>query len=143
MPVRVLGLSGKLYVGSAGATPTDECTVLRDVSVSFDIAEAELRTRGSRFASSGLGKTKITLTADLVRVTDNAQYQAIRNAIFNSTAIAIKALSNATGDGVDGDFVLAGGQTFNEPLEDYQSVSVTFALNTDLREPTLATGTGV
>ncbi len=142
MPVRRLGLSGKLLVGTAGATAANECTVLTDVTLNFDIAEAELRTRGSQYASSGLGKTKVTISATLVRVTDDAQYQTIRNAIFNQTAIAIKATSNSTGDGIDGDFVLAGGQSFNEPLEDYQTVAVTLSLNTDLREPTLVTGTG-
>lgn len=138
---RPLGLDGKLYVGTAGATANNECTVIKDCSMTLDPAEAELKIRGSRFASSSIAKIKITLSGDLVRDTSDPQYQTIRNAIFNSTPIAFKGTSSATGDGVDGDFVLVGGQTFGQPLEDFQTLSFTASLNTDLREPTLITGT--
>lgn len=128
MPTAILGMDAKLYYGAAGATATNEMSNVRDVTVSAEAGEADVTTR----ANSGWRATVATLrecTIEFEMVWDpaDAGFAAIKNAYLSSELVALRALDQAGGTGVDADFSITGF-TQNQPLEEAITVSVTAKL---------------
>ncbi len=128
-----LGFEGKLYYGAAGSLATNEMTNVRDITVSVENGEADVTTR----ASNGWKATAATLKSgsiewEMIWEPGDAGFDAIKNAYFNNTAIALAALDGADGEGLDADFSITKFSR-SEPLEDAMKVSVT-------AKPTQGTG---
>lgn len=128
MPNVILGMDAKLYYGNAGSSATNEMTNVRDVTVSAEAGEADVTTR----ANSGWRATVATLrecTIEFEMVWDpaDAGFAAVKTAYLNSELIAVKALDQEAGTGVDADFSITSFSQ-SQPLEEAITVSVTAKL---------------
>jgi hypothetical protein len=126
----ILGMNAKIYYGTAGTTASTELTNVRDVTITLEAGEADVTTR----ANSGWRATAPTLREcnlefDMVWKTTDAGFTAVKTAFLNNDTIALLALSEAGGEGIDGDFSITNFSR-NEALEEAITVSVTAKLAT-------------
>ena len=133
--VKKIGLNGKTYYGTAGSEATNEMDIVKDVSLTLTSDEATTGDRGSRFKTTTLGQTEVAMEVTITAATAHAGYRALNNAILAGTAVAIKALDKASGEGINADFVVAS-RGEEQPLNGEIVVTFSLKLNTDLREPT-------
>jgi predicted secreted protein len=137
-----LGMQAKLYHGAAGATATTELSNVKDVTLNLETGESDVTTRASNgwratIATLKNGSVEFTLIWD----TEDAGFTAIKNAYFNSTAIALAVLDGEGGSGLDADFSVTNF-TRNEPLEEAITVNVTVKPTYVTRAPTWVDGGG-
>ncbi|NBB84212.1 MAG: hypothetical protein GVY28_12510 [Alphaproteobacteria bacterium] len=134
----ILGMNGKLYHGTSGSTATTEITNVQDVTLQLEAAEADVTTRGnSGWRATAATLKEATLEFTMLWQPSDSAFAAIRDAFLNSTDIALLALDQASGEGLDADFTITSFSR-GEPLEEGMTVDVTAKLST-FRE--WATGT--
>jgi hypothetical protein len=126
----ILGMNAKIYHGTAGSTADTELTNVKDVTVSLEAGEADITTR----ANDGWRATAPTLREcsvefEMVWKTTDAGFTAIKAAFLANDTIALLVLSEAGGEGIDGDFAITNFSR-NEALEEAITVSVTAKLST-------------
>ena len=130
-----LGMDCKLYYGAAGATATNELTIVREVTLNLEKGEADITTRGNAGWRATAGTLKDAgLDLELLYDPDDAGFTAIKDAYFNNTAIALAILDGAGGHGLDADFTITNFSR-NEPLEEGVTVSVAAKPTHQTRSP--------
>lgn len=133
--VKKIGLNGKTYYGTAGSAASNEMDIIKDASLNLASDEVTTGDRGSRFKTTSLGQTEVSLELTITAATSHAGYRALNNALLAGTALAVKSLDKASGEGIDADFVVAS-RGEEQPLNGEIAVTFALKLNTDLREPT-------
>jgi len=126
----ILGMNAKIYYGTTGSTASTELTNVRNVTVTLEAGEADVTTR----ANDGWRATAPTLKEcnvefEMVWKTTDAGFTAVKAAFLANETIALLVLSEADGEGMDGDFSITNF-TRNEALEEAITVSVTAKLAT-------------
>jgi hypothetical protein len=126
----ILGMNAKIYYGTAGSTADTELTNVKDVTLSLEAGEADITTR----ANSGWRATAPTLREcsvefEMVWKSTDAGFTAIKNAFLANNTVALLVLSEANGEGIDGDFAITNFSR-SEALEEAITVSVTAKLST-------------
>lgn len=142
MPDQRLGQEAILYYGNAGSLGANTALgVVQTNSPSSKHNEVKGNYRDYQGqTSTSLGNSDKTGTVKMRKDVTNAGYQAIRNAHYGKTAIALRMLpyTGATNAILDGDFVIP---TFDEPEDNdaVQETTFTYAQNLALRYPTQTT----
>lgn len=132
--VRKIGLNGKTYYGTAGTTASTEMDIIKDASLTLASDDIKVGDRGSRWKSTETGQIEATLELTISSVTSHAGYRALMNAQLDGSAVAIKSLDKASGEGIDADFkVINRGE--DQPLNGEIVVTFTLGVHTGLREP--------
>ena len=130
-----LGMHAKLYYGTAGALATTEVTNVKDLSLNLEKGESDVTTRGNNGWRAFVGTLKSgPIEWEMVWDTGDAAFNAIKNAYFNDTPIALAILDGANGEGLDADFSVTNF-TRNEPLEEAITVNVTVKPTYSTRAP--------
>jgi len=119
------GFEAKFYYGTAGSTASSELSNCKDLTLNSEATAGEITSRatgGYKAFASGLKDASVEW--EMVWLTDNAGFEAIRDAYVGRSAIALAILDAASGEGLDADFVITA---FNrtESLDDPMAVSVT------------------
>lgn len=120
----VLGLNCKLFRGVAGTTAATEMKNVKDVSCSLETGEADITTRAADGWRVNVATLKeATIEFGMLYDTEDSDLNAISEAFFNNTAIAL-FVSDGNGSGLDCDAVIT---QFNveQNLEEGVNVSVT------------------
>lgn len=134
-----LGLEAKTYFGPPGSAPAqvpaNELSNIRDLTLNLETGEADTTTR----AAEGWRSTRATLkdgTVEFEMVWDDEDpgFEAIKDAFFDNTLIALLVLDEEGGEGLDADFSITNF-TRTEPLEEVLGVQVTAKPNADNRAP--------
>lgn len=120
--MKLMGFSGKLYWGAAGATGATELTIARDVSYKFENTEADISDRASIIDIMDVAGVKFGLEFEVNNQDTNAFIAAVRAASIAGTAIAFRTRDKAAGWGVDGDFIVAVDES--QALRDAQRIKV-------------------
>jgi hypothetical protein len=120
----ILGMNAKIYYGAAGTTASTELTNVRDVTVTLEAGEADVTTR----ANDGWRATAPTLKEcsvefEMVWKTTDAGFTAVKAAFLANSTIALLVLSEAGGEGIDGDFSITNFSR-NEALEEAIKIRV-------------------
>ena len=130
-----LGMNGKLYYGDEAAllAAMTELANVRDVTVTQEKGEADVTTRGNSGYRATAGTLKeCTIEWQMLFKPDDAAFQAVRDAYYNNTLLALCPLSGpretSKSEGIKGDFAITGF-TKGEPLEEAQTVDVTAKLS--------------
>jgi len=130
----ILGMNAKIYQGPPDTelTGLTEMGNVRDVTLSLEAGEADVTTR----ANSGWRATAPTLREctcefEMVWKSDDAGFQAVKDAFLNSTEIALAVLTddkaNSGAEGPRGNWSITNFSR-NEALEEAITVSVTAKL---------------
>jgi len=120
---KLMGFSGVLKQGTAGATATTVVTTARDVSYGVEPDEADVSDRGSIFNLKDVPGVSITLEFEINNKQNDAFTAAVRAAVIAGTAMAFKTEDETSGYGVDADFVV--GLSEQQPLRDAQRLRIT------------------
>jgi len=126
-----LGIKAKIYHGAAGTTgvPTNELTNVTDVTLTLDASEADVTTRDNDgFRATIAGLKECTIEFDMLYLSKDTGFRAIKNAWLKSEQIHLAALTSANGEGPVGDFSITGFSRA-EPLEEAIKYSVTAKLS--------------
>jgi len=135
-----LGLDAKLYYGTAGSTADTLINNVKDVTLSLTKGEADVTTRGADGWRLNVGTLKEgTVDFSMVWDTDDAAFNAIKDAYFDDTAIALLVLDAVGGSGLDADFSVVNF-TRNEGLEDALTVDVSVKPTYSTRAPSWTEG---
>ena len=124
------GMDAKLYykVGGLGAGGAwVELTNVRDNTLNLEKGEADVTTRANNGWRATVGTLKDgSVEFEMVWDPEDAGFDAIQDAYFNDTLIALAIMDGdvATGNGLQADFAITNF-TRNEPLEEAMSVQVT------------------
>ena len=139
-----IGFEAKIFYGVAGTKAATELKHVAD-SVSLNIekgsAEVAVRSSGWKKVLSGLKDASVEFT--LAGDTSDAGFQAVQNAFFNDTPIALFIADSAeNGVGLDADFeVISFNRT--EGLEEVINYAVNVKPSANsAREPIWAGATG-
>ena len=120
----ILGLSCKLFRGTAGTTAATEMTNVKDVTVNMEVGEADITTRAANGWKQSIGTLKdASIEFEMLVDSTDADYAAVRDAFLGNTALAIFA-SNGSGSGLDCDAVVTNFSE-EQPLEEAVTVKVT------------------
>lgn len=132
----ILGMNAKIYEGPADTAlgSLTEMSNVTDVALNLTAGEADITTR----ANSGWRGTAPTLREatvefEMVWKTDDACFQAIRNAYLANTTVALAVLTGdkntSDSEGPLGNWSITNFSR-NEPLEEAVKASVTAKLST-------------
>ncbi|MFW5679526.1 MAG: phage tail tube protein [Pseudomonadota bacterium] len=125
----ILGMDGKTYHGPSGSKATEEITNIRDVTLQLEAGEADVTTRAnSGWRATAATLREATLEFQMLWKPSDAAFSAIRDAFLNSDEIALLALDQTDGEGLDGDFTITSFSR-GEPLEEGMTVDVTAKLS--------------
>jgi len=135
-----LGLDAKLYYGVAGSTATNVIDNIKDVTLSLTTDEADVTTRGAdgwklSVATLKSGEVSFSMLWD----TDDAAFNAMKDAFMDVTAIALLVLDGSSGSGLDADFSVTSF-TRNENLAEALTVDVTVKPTYSTRAPSWTEG---
>ena len=135
-----LGLDAKLYYGVAGSTASTVIDNVKDLTLGLTTDEADVTTRGA----SGWKLTVSTLKSgdvgfSMVWDTDDAAFNAIKDAFFDNTAIAMLVLDGTSGSGLDADFSVTSF-TRNENLAEALTVDISVKPTYSTRAPAWVEG---
>jgi len=124
-----LGMEAKLYFGAALIGPWTELKNVKDVTLNLETGEADVTTRGNAGWRATIGTLKDgSIEFEMVWDTEDAGFEAIKDAFFGNTPIAIAAMDGAIetpgSEGLQGLFSVTNF-TRNEPLEEVLAVQVT------------------
>lgn len=142
MALEKFGFEAKMYYGTAGSSAASELSIVRDVTLNVESTEAETTTRGTGgFKTYAAGLKDATVEFNMKWDPSNAGFEAIRDAYVGRTAVALKILDGAAGEGLDADFVIT---KFNrsENLDEKIEVAVTARPCMDTRAPAWVEATG-
>lgn len=136
------GFDGKVYYNTGSdATPTwVELTPVRDVSTSASTTKANNSDRRSAFEMYCAGLHAIETTVELTHVAGDANIDALRTHWNDRTTVQIAVMDGPIATvGSEGFkyFAHVFSHDFEQPLQDGQTISMTFspAINSD--EPTV------
>ncbi len=130
-----LGMEAKLYYGPAGVLAPTELTNVKDVTLNLEKGEADVTTRANQGWRAMVGTLKEgAVEFEMVWDTADAGFQAIKNAYFNNTPVALAILDGPGGSGLDADFSITNFSR-SEPLEEAITVSVTAKVTYSTRAP--------
>ncbi len=137
-----LGMDAKLFHGPAGTTASNELANTRDVTLNLETGEADVTTRGNQgWRATAATLKEGTVEFEMVWDTEDTGFNAIKDAFFNNTAIAMAVLDKANGAGLDADFMITNFSR-SEPLEEAITVSVTARPTYSERAPQWVEGNG-
>ena len=137
-----LGMDAKLFHGPAGTTASTELANTRDVTLNLETGEADVTTRGNQgWRATAATLKEGTVEFEMVWDTDDTGFNAIKDAFFNNTAIALAVLDRDNGSGLDADFMITNFSR-SEPLEEAITVSVTARPTYSARAPQWVEGNG-
>ena len=137
-----LGMDAKLFHGPAGNTATNELANTRDVTLNLETGEADVTTRGNQgWRATAATLKEGTVEFEMVWDTEDTGFNAIKDAFFNNTAIALAVLDKENGAGLDADFMITNFSR-SEPLEEAITVSVTARPTYSERAPQWVEGGG-
>lgn len=126
----ILGMNAKIYYGTTGATATTELTNVKDVTITLEAGEADVTTRANNgWRATAPTLRECSLEFEMVWKTSDPGFTAVKAAFLANETIALLALSEAGGEGIDGDFSITNFSR-NEALEEAITVSVTAKLAT-------------
>lgn len=142
----VLGLSAKLYRGTAGQKAATLVTNVKDVTLNLESGEADVTTRATQgWKASAATLKEASLEFTILYDTSDADFTAFQTAYFSNTPIALFISDGATTGtgtsttssehGLDADFSITGF-TLEQPLEEAVSVKITAKPTASTRAPT-------
>lgn len=135
-----LGMNCKLYHGIAGSDADTELGNVRNVTVNLETGEADVTTRANKgWEATAATLKKGSVEFEMVWDTEDAGFTAIKNAWFNSTPIALKALDGANGSGLLADFSVTNFSR-TENLTEAVMVNVTCKPTYSTRAPAWVDG---
>lgn len=113
----------KLYYGAAGTTACSEMMNCNDVTLKLEADESDITTRPSvdRIVTN-VSLKDVSLEFDMDWDTSDNGFEAIKNAYFSNTAIAL-FVSDGNGNGLNADFVVTSFSR-SDSLDDDLTVSV-------------------
>jgi hypothetical protein len=124
----VVGLFAKLNYKVGGASGAGNWTALdvaQDVSVSLTHSEADATTRGSGgWENTEITRRRLSVTWTMLWDTDDAGFQAIREAFLEREMIGLQALDEDGGSGPSGDFKITQFD-IGQNMDDVSTVQVT------------------
>lgn len=86
-----LGFEAKLFIGTAGAAPSDELTNITDVSISLESPEVDVTARNSgKFKTYIPGMIDAGVEFSIFADADDTKLTQLRTAWLARTAIAVK-----------------------------------------------------
>ena len=130
-----ISLECEVRFGAAGSTPTDPLTIVRDVTLNIEKAEADVSSRGSAWAAVRGSLKKASIDLQILADRDDAGYQALRDAFFGNEPIALYFVDDADGgEGLDADFEVMGWNR-GEPLEGSPTIDVSVKPTRSTRIP--------
>jgi len=130
-----LGMNCKAYYGVAGASATNLMPNVTDVTINLEKGEADVTTRGNSGWRATVGTLKDgSVEFEMIWDTAEAGFNAIKDAYFNDTAIALAFLDGVAGEGLDADFTVTNF-TRTEPLEEAVKAAVTVKPTYSTRAP--------
>lgn len=130
-----LGIEGKLYVGAAGATPTDVLGDEQKFEYSLENTTPEWNTRGKPLGTSGYAGQKITASTSVIKNNLNDSFIALKIAARTRIPIAIKSIDRTGGYGIDADWTVKSAKE-SQDKEGNATVDFEFTLNQLYRAPT-------
>jgi hypothetical protein len=135
-------MNAVLKYGTAGTRAATNLTNVRNVTLNLETGESDVTTRANNGWRATVATLKdASLEWEMVWEAGDAGFTAIKNAFLNNTAISLLALSSATGEGLDADFMITNF-TREEPLEEAIMVSVTAKPTLSTRAPGWYASTG-
>lgn len=137
----VLGMNAVLKHGPAGARASTTLGNVRNVTLNLETGESDVTTRANNGWRATVATLKdASLEFEMVWEPSDSGFDAIKAAFLGNSAIALLALSSATGEGLDADFMITNF-TREEPLEEAIMVSVTAKPTLSTRAPAWYGGT--
>lgn len=135
MPEFLLGMSAKIYQGTAGTalSALTEMSNTKDVTLNLEAGEADITTR----ANAGWRGTAATLREasvdfDMVWKPGDSGFDALRDAFLNGTTLELAVLdqdrATSGAQGLKASFTISSF-TRSEPLEEAITVSVSAKLS--------------
>jgi hypothetical protein len=138
----ILGMNAVLKYGTAGTRANSNLTNVRNVTLNLETGESDVTTRANNGWRATVATLKdASLEWEMVWEAGDAGFNAIKSAFLGNSAISLLALSSATGEGLDADFMITNF-TREEPLEEAIMVSVTAKPTLSTRAPSWYSGTG-
>lgn len=120
---KLMGFKGVLLCGTAGSTPGPTAKLkARDVSYKIDSVTDDVSDRDSIFEYVDVAQVKIGLQFELNNNTADTLASTVLAAVVSGDAVALKTLDQASGKGIDGDFVVS--LSLEQPLKGAQRVKV-------------------
>lgn len=118
-----IGPYTKLYYGAAGTPACSEMMNCNDVTLKLEADESDITTRPSvdRIVTN-VSLKDVSLEFDMDWDTSDNGFEAIKNAYFSNTAIALFA-SDGNGSGFNADFVVTSFSR-SDSMDDDLTVSV-------------------
>lgn len=124
------GLLAKAYYSSNGVAGAGwtALNIIGDVQINASRANSPVKERASDFEKTIAGQVALEATFTMTRRTNNAQYEALRDAFLNNTSIGVAFMTGAINtngsegwqfDAVVTDFPIG------EPLDDASTIEVT------------------
>lgn len=130
-----LGMHAKFYYGAAGSSASNELTNIRNVTLSLSKGEADVTTRGNAGWRATVGTLKEgSMEFEMIWDTDDPGFNAMQNSFITDEPIALRALDQENGTGLDADCSITNF-TRNEQLEEAITVSVTAKPTYSTRSP--------
>lgn len=126
----MIGLDAKCYYGAAGASATNELTILREVTTDLSRDDIVSAFRESDKKSHEAGQMDVSVNLVVKNKTSDPGYQALRDAFLNRTLIALKILDKASGEGPDADFAVLS-MSRPEPIDGVLEVTFAVGVNMD------------
>lgn len=122
MGARKMGFVGELYWGTAGTTAATLLEIARDISYKFEPTEGDVSDRASIIELVDAAMIKFSLEFEVNNDATNAFVAAMRTAVATGGAMAFRTKDDASGWGVDGDFIF--GDDEGLPLKDAQRLKI-------------------
>lgn len=120
-----IGLNCKFYRGAAGATAGTEIQNVKDLTMNLEVTEEDATTReGDGWETPEPILFRMSLEWEMNWKPGDANFQALRQAFFAKSAIALAALDGVGGEGIDADFKIFKFAR-SEPVAGIVKVSVT------------------
>lgn len=106
-PSQKMGFEGQIFIGAAGATATTQLLNVTDINFGTDHEYGDTTVRGTGLVppvnTSAPVARSVPIDFTMINDTNDANYEALRNAAATATGIALRLKDNAAGKGYDGD----------------------------------------
>jgi len=137
MATKKMGYEGKLYVGTAGSTATNELTNSRDIHFEFDVEWCDTTVRGDGSAvpieTQRPVLRRVSLKWTMIVKSDDTNLATLRNAEYVCTPVALRTLDYSGGKGVDADFYITSNH--GKPIKGEQTIEFTAKPTDESRTP--------
>lgn len=105
--MEMISVAAKLYYGPAGATATNLIPTVADVRLPAEWTMAPTASRLSRVKTYVPTQADITIEFDIPADDDDTNLAALQSYAWGGTKVALRALDQAGGHGISGDFYFA------------------------------------